>query len=263
MAGQAQCATHRIRGRVVTGFVSIVGAGPGAADLLTLRALDRIQKADVVLHDRLIDEGVLDLIPATAEKIYVGKAAGNHFMPQAQIHEVLIQQAQSGKRVVRLKGGDPFIFGRGGEEMQALQAAGIAYEIVPGVTAAQGCAASAHIPLTHRDFASSCAFLPGHLADEENNTLNWQTLAQSGQTLVFYMATKRIDVIAQALIAHGMAGNTPAALVQNGTRADEKRWVQPLERWAQQTPNYTAKPGLLIVGKVVRCMSTHKLPNER
>ena len=233
------------------GFVSIVGAGPGPADLMTLRALDRLQRAEVVVHDRLIAPEVLDLIPQSAQRVYVGKAVGNHAVPQEGIHTLLVEHAQLGKRVVRLKGGDPFVFGRGGEEVQALQAAGIAFEVVPGVTAASGCSASAGIPLTHRDMAGSCVFLPGHLADD-NATHDWAALARPGQTRVFYMGVQRLPHIAQQLIRHGLAPDTPAAIVRDGTRPTQTVIACSLTRLVELAPAYGPQPGLLIIGETVQ-----------
>jgi uroporphyrin-III C-methyltransferase len=233
------------------GFVSIVGAGPGPADLMTLRALDRLQRAEVVVHDRLIASEVLDLIPAAAQRVYVGKALGDHAVPQDGIHALLVQHAKAGRRVVRLKGGDPYVFGRGGEEVQALQAEGIAFEVVPGVTAASGCSAAAGIPLTHRDFAASCVFLPGHLADDEA-THDWQALARPGQTRVFYMGIQRLAHIAERLIAHGLAPETPAAIVRDGTRPTQTVLAYPLHQLVEIAPAYGSRPGLLIIGETVR-----------
>lgn len=241
----AQNATHS-----GGGFVSIVGAGPGPADLMTLRALDRLQRAEVVVHDRLITPEVLALIPASAERVYVGKALGNHSVPQEGIHALLVEHAQRGRRVVRLKGGDPYVFGRGGEEVQALQAAGIAFEVVPGVTAASGCSAAAGIPLTHRDLAASCVFLPGHLADD-NATHDWQALARPGQTRVFYMGLQRLAQIAQQLIAHGLAPDTPAAIVYDGARASQTVIATGLRQLVARAPGYGPRPGLLIIGETV------------
>lgn len=233
------------------GFVSIVGAGPGPADLMTLRALDRLRRAEVVVHDRLIASEVLDLIPPAAQRVYVGKALGDHAVPQEGIHALLLQHAKAGRRVVRLKGGDPFVFGRGGEEVQALQAEGIAFEVVPGVTAASGCAAAAGIPLTHRDFAASCVFLPGHLADD-GATHDWQALARPGQTRVFYMGVQRLAHIAERLIAHGLPAATPAAIVHDGTRPTQTVLACSLRRLVEQAPAYGPRPGLLIIGETVR-----------
>lgn len=239
------------------GFVYIVGVGPGPADLMTLRALNRLQRADVVVHDRLITPEVLDLIPTSAERLYVGKALGNHSVPQDQINALLVQHAKAGRQVVRLKGGDPFVFGRGGEEVQALQAEGVSFEVVPGVTAASGCSMAAGIPLTHRDLAGSCVFLPGHLADEnENSGYDWTALARPGQTRVFYMGVQRLPHIAQQLIAHGLSADTPAAIVRDGTRATQSIWATGLSRLVTLAPSYGPQPGLVIIGETVR-MSPH------
>lgn len=233
------------------GFVSIVGAGPGPVDLMTLRALDRLQRAEVVVHDRLITSEVLALIPENAQRLYVGKALGDHAVPQEGIHALLVQHAQLGRRVVRLKGGDPYVFGRGGEEVQALQAAGITFEVVPGVTAASGCSAAAGIPLTHRDLAGSCVFLPGHLADD-NATHDWAALARPGQTRVFYMGVQRLAQIAHQLMAHGLSPDTPAAIVRDGTRATQTVIATGLARLVARAPAYGAQPGLLIIGETVQ-----------
>lgn len=239
------------------GSVCIVGAGPGPADLMTLRALNRLQQAQVVVHDRLIAEDVLALIPATARREYVGKALGHHAVPQEEIHALLVAHARQGLRVVRLKGGDPFVFGRGGEEVLALQAAGIAFEVVPGVTAASGCSAAAGIPLTHRHLAASCVFLPGHLADAQASH-DWQALARAGQTLVFYMGVQRLAQIAQALIAHGLPPDTPAAIVQDGTRPTQRVLAHPLRLLVEIAPPYGPRPGLLIVGETVRLSPSYE-----
>ncbi|ABM37459.1 uroporphyrinogen-III C-methyltransferase [Polaromonas naphthalenivorans CJ2] len=244
------------------GFVSIVGAGPGPADLMTLRALDRLQRAEVVVHDRLITPEVLALIPPAALRVYVGKALGDHSVPQDGIHALLVEHARLGRRVVRLKGGDPYVFGRGGEEVQALQAAGLAFEVVPGVTAASGCSAAAGIPLTHRDLAGSCVFLPGHLADDEA-THDWQALARPGQTLVFYMGVQRLAQIAQQLIAHGLAPDTPAAIVRDGTRAGQTVIATGLSALVACAPGYGPQPGLLIIGETVRLSPDFKPPPDK
>jgi uroporphyrin-III C-methyltransferase len=234
-----------------TGFVAIVGAGPGPLDLMTLRALDRLRNAEVVVHDRLISPEVLDCIPSAAERVYVGKALGDHAVPQDGIHDLLVRHARLGKRVVRLKGGDPYVFGRGGEEVQALQAAGIAFEVVPGVTAASGCSAAAGIPLTHRDLASSCVFLPGHLADDSTHA-DWASLARPGQTRVFYMGIQRLALIAEQLISHGLPPSTPAAIVRDGTRATQEVFACSLSRLVELAPTYGPRPGLLIIGETVQ-----------
>lgn len=233
------------------GFVSIVGAGPGPVDLLTLRALDRIERAEVVVHDRLITPEVLALIADAAQRVYVGKALGNHSVPQEGIHALLVQHARLGRRVVRLKGGDPYMFGRGGEEVQALQAALIDFEVVPGVTAASGCAAAAGIPLTHRDLSGSCVFLPGHLADDDASH-DWRALARPGQTRVFYMGVQRLAQIAHQLISHGLAPDTPAAIVRDGARASQSVIATGLRDLVARAPAYGPQPGLLIVGETVQ-----------
>lgn len=238
----------------MSGRVALVGAGPGAADLLSLRALRRIEVAEVVVHDRLIDAEVMALIPAAAERIDVGKAAGRHAVPQAQIHDILIAQARLGRCVVRLKGGDPFVFGRGGEEVLALQAAGVAVEVVPGITAASGCAAAAGIPLTHRGLATSCVFLSGHLADQATpfeQQLDWVALAKPAQTRVFYMGIERLAAIAAHLMAHGLPPDTPAAIVQDGTRSGQRVLALPLNVLLGCAPAYGPRPGLLIIGETV------------
>jgi uroporphyrin-III C-methyltransferase len=240
---------------VPRGMVHIVGAGPGPADLLSLRALDRIQRAEVVVHDRLVGDDVLALVPATALRVYVGKASGHHVVPQPQIHAVMIAHAMAGRRVVRLKGGDPHVFGRGGEEVQALQAAGIAFEVVPGISAANGCAAAAGIPLTHRDFANTCTFLPGHLADGSTD-LDWPALARPAQTLVFYMGVERVARIAARLIEHGLPADTPAAIVRDGTRDTQEVLATGLAALAELAPKHGPQPGLLIIGQTVQ-LSPH------
>lgn len=237
------------------GWVSIVGAGPGPLDLLTLRALDRLRRAEVVIHDRLIGADILAEIPAQALRYDVGKARGRHTLPQSDIHALMVAHARAGRRVVRLKGGDPFIFGRGGEEMQALCAAGVPFEIVPGVSAAQGCGAAAGIPLTQRGLASLCVFLPGH-GDSGDVGYDWAALARPAQTLVFYMGVARLARIAERLMAHGLPPDTPAALVLDGTRPTQTVLARPLQVLASQAPPYGPRPGLLIIGPTV-ALSPH------
>ncbi len=241
------------------GMVHIVGAGPGPADLLTLRALDRIQRAEIVVHDRLIGPDVLALVPSQAERLCVGKARGQHPVQQVEIHRLLVEHACRGRRVVRLKGGDPFIFGRGGEEVQALQAANLTFEVVPGVSASNGCAAAAGIPLTHRELAHSCTFVSGQLADGDVETsphFDWAALARSSQTRVFYMGVARIGSIARMLISHGLPADTPAAVVQEGTRPGQRVWAMGLADLVEHAPAYGPQPGLLIVGETV-ALSPH------
>jgi uroporphyrin-III C-methyltransferase/precorrin-2 dehydrogenase/sirohydrochlorin ferrochelatase len=233
------------------GEVYLVGAGPGAADLLTFRALRLMQQADVVVYDRLVSAEILDLTRRDAEKIYVGKQRQNHSLPQESINELLANLAKKGKRVVRLKGGDPFIFGRGGEEIETLLQQGINFQVVPGITAASGCATYAGIPLTHRDHAQSCTFVTGHLKDGSSN-LNWQQLAAPNQTIVFYMGLSSLENICLSLIAHGCSKNHPIAIIQQGTTIKQRVITGTLETLPESVLNAGIKaPTLIIVGTVV------------
>lgn len=237
------------------GQVSLVGAGPGDPELLTLRAVRRIIDAEVVLYDNLVGPEILALVSPGAEMHYVGKKAAKHALPQDEVNAWLIRLAQTGKRVVRLKGGDPFIFGRGGEEMEALSAAGVTVEIVPGITAATGCAAFAGIPLTHRDWAQSVIFATGHLKQGESalGDLDWPALSRPQQTVVFYMGVSAAAGIADALVAHGRSPETPVAVIYHGTRPDQRVLMATLETLAQKINAEGLKPpALLIVGEVVR-----------
>ena len=240
------------RYRAPVGRVFLVGAGPGDPDLLTLRAARLLAQADVVVYDHLVGEGVLELIGAQAERIYVGKERSHHSMAQDDINALLVRQARLGRQVVRLKGGDPFVFGRGGEELQVLAAHGIAFEVVPGITAACGVASYAGIPLTHRDHAQSCLFVTGHLKDGSCN-LDWPALARPRQTVVIYMGLGGLTDICAQLIAHGVAADMPAAVVQQGTTLDQRVVAATLaELPARVAEAGLQSPCLIIVGEVVR-----------
>jgi len=232
------------------GYVAIVGAGPGDPDLLTVKALRALQDADVVVHDRLVGDGVLDLIRRDAARIYVGKQKSNHSVPQAGINELLVSLARQGKRVVRLKGGDPFVFGRGGEEIDALRAAGIEVSVVPGITAATGCAASLGMPLTHRDCASAVTFVTGHGVGGDPD-IDWSALAAPRHTLVVYMGLSRAGALAESLIGAGRAPGTPVAIIENGTRVDERVVTGTLSSLPSLVmAARVGAPALIVVGEV-------------
>jgi uroporphyrin-III C-methyltransferase/precorrin-2 dehydrogenase/sirohydrochlorin ferrochelatase len=237
-------------GREAAGFVYLVGGGPGAGDLLTLRAQRLLGEADVIVHDRLVGEDVLAMARRDAERIYVGKARANHCLPQEGINDLLIRLAREGRRVVRLKGGDPFVFGRGGEEAEALAAAGIGYEIVPGITAALACAAQFHIPLTHRDAARSVTFVTGHTRDGKLD-LDFENLARSGATIAAYMAGVTVAQLRDRLMEHGMDAAIPAAVIANGGRADATIRRGTLANLPDLVLGHPAGPALVLIGDVV------------
>lgn len=235
----------------VAGEVVLVGAGPGDPELLTLKAVRALERAQVVLYDHLVGPGVLAHVPAAAERICVGKAASHHTLEQEAIIELLIRQARTGRRIVRLKGGDGYIFGRGGEEALALARAGIRFTVVPGITAAQGIAASAGIPLTHRDHACTLVLATGHRRDDEPG-LDWAALARPNQTVVVYMGVGALPAICAGLAAHGLPADTPAAVVEHGTLPDERRIVGTISSLPRLAAAAQVRsPGLIIIGSVV------------
>jgi len=237
------------------GEVYLVGAGPGDPDLLTFRALRLMQKADVVIYDRLVSPEILELVRRDAEKIYVGKAKSKHTIPQEEINDLLARKALEGNRVVRLKGGDPFIFGRGGEEIETLIEHGVSFQVVPGITAASGAASYAGIPLTHRDHAKSVVFATGHLRDNSIN-LNWTALAQQDQTIVFYMGLTGLSIICEQLVKHGIPVTTQVAMVQSATTTQQKVITGTLQDIHHKALEANIQPpALIIVGSVV---SLHK-----
>ncbi|MCR9222970.1 MAG: siroheme synthase CysG [Hyphomonas sp.] len=233
------------------GPVHIVGAGPGDPELLTLKAFRLIQNADVVFHDRLVSDEIMDLVRRDATRVSVGKAKSNHSVPQDKIHDLMIAAAKSGQRVVRLKGGDPFVFGRGGEEVEALREAGLEASVVPGISSALGCAASAGLPLTHRDHAQTLTFVTGHAKSGEVPDLDWASLAKPAQTVVVFMGVGTAPTISEKLIHAGRANSTPVAVIENGTRPNEIRIFGTLAELPQLITRAGIKgPALLIIGEV-------------
>lgn len=238
------------------GSVVLVGAGPGDPGLLTLRALRALNEADVILHDRLVGEGVLELARRDAERIEVGKQAGNHHTTQQGIHALLLEHARAGKRVVRLKGGDPFVFGRGGEELEFLREYDIPYEVVPGITAAVACAAYAGVPLTHRDHAQSVRFVTAH-CQSSRDTLDWAALAQERQTLAVYMGVAELGTLQARLIEHGRAPSTPFALIENGSRPEQRVITGTLGNLHERATMHAVRsPALLVLGEVASLASS-------
>jgi uroporphyrin-III C-methyltransferase len=233
------------------GWVYLVGAGPGDPELLTLKAARLIGEADVIVYDNLVSKEILALARPDAEKLYAGKERGNHSLPQEQINALLVRLAKTGKRVLRLKGGDPYIFGRGGEEVETLQGDGVHFEVVPGITAASGVSTYAGIPLTHRNHAQACVFVTGHLKDGSMN-LDWPGLARRRQTVVIYMGLSGLAYLCGKLIEHGLPPEWPAAIVQHGTRPTQRTVTGTLSSLPELAKDANLRaPTLIIVGEVV------------
>ena len=259
-AGQDKAALDAIEAKIngednsteTSGEVYLVGGGPGDPDLLTFRALRLMQQADVVLYDRLVAPEILDLVRKDADRIFVGKQRDQHAQPQEEINKLLVKLAREGKRVLRLKGGDPFIFGRGGEEIESLSSEGIPFQVVPGITAAGGCSSYAGIPLTHRDYAQSCIFITAHMKDG-NMKLNWEALIQPNQTIAVYMGTHGLDFLCKELARRGLPEDLPAAIIHQGTTQKQKVYTGSLKTLPDINEKYEIKPpSMIIIGEVVR-----------
>ncbi len=242
------------------GEVALVGSGPGDVELLTLRALRFIEQADITIYDRLVSDEILALLPENAEKFYVGKEQAKHCVPQDKINQLLLEHAKLGKRVLRLKGGDPFIFGRGGEEAEFLLQNGVSCHICPGITAASGCTSYAGIPLTHRGVAQGCTFITGHMQNNGQLNLPWQSLVSTQQTVVFYMGINTLDKITEQLIAHGRAPETPAALIRKGTQTEQQVFRGQLAQLSNLVKQHNiTPPTLIVIGEVVDQLTTEQL----
>ena len=251
-AGQDQSNPVTANPNSSAGEVILVGAGPGDPELLTIRAYRAIRNADVVLYDRLVSAEIMAMIPERTVRVHVGKQRSMHTVPQDEINQRLVEYARQGHRVVRLKGGDPFIFGRGGEEIETLAAAGVRFQVIPGITAAAGCAAYAGIPLTHRDYAQSVRFVTGHLKNDSCN-LPWSDFVQNNQTLVFYMGLVGLPIIVRELIAHGMSPDMPVALISRGTTPEQEVVSGALTDIVGRVENSGVKPPtLIVIGDVVK-----------
>ena len=234
------------------GFVSLVGAGPGDAELLTIKALRLLEAAEVVVYDRLVSAEVLALIPTGISRISVGKEVGKHCVPQQEINEIIVNLAKSGRKIVRLKGGDPYMFGRGGEEVLALRKHHIPFEVVPGITAASGCSSYSGIPLTHRGMSRRVQFITGHFNDDEPLDLNWKSIADPDSTLVIYMGLANLPLVVCSLIDAGLPASTPAAAVQNGTTVAQQRVITSLDKLSDAIRQKHMKaPVMIIIGNVV------------
>jgi len=234
------------------GFVSLVGAGPGDAELMTVKAVRLLTEADVVVYDRLVSADILSLIPSGVSRISVGKEVGKHCVPQDEINEIIVNLANAGRKIVRLKGGDPYMFGRGGEEIQALNKHQIAFEVVPGITAASGCSAYSGIPLTHRGMSRRVQYITGHFNDNEPLDLNWKSIADPDSTLVIYMGISNLPLAVHSLIDAGLPASTPAAAIQNGTTQSQQRLTTTLGQINDAIhQKHMSAPVIIIIGEVV------------
>lgn len=252
--------TNKHKAPFIAGEVALVGAGPGDPELLTIQAFKFIQQAEVVIYDRLVSDAIMALLPANCQRIYVGKKQADHRVPQDGINQYLVDHAKRGKKVVRLKGGDPFVFGRGGEEAQYLLAHGVACHIVPGMTAASACTSYVGIPLTHRKVAQSCTFITGNVEANGELNLPWQNLSNSKQTIVFYMGIKTLPIITEQLIAAGRAPSTPAALIHKGTQPDQQVYRGSLATLSELVVEHNIKPPtLIVIGDVVATFDSKAL----
>ncbi|MCP4986570.1 MAG: uroporphyrinogen-III C-methyltransferase [Colwellia sp.] len=242
------------------GEVALVGSGPGDAELLTIRAMRFIEQAEIAIYDRLVSEEILALLPDNCERFYVGKEQAKHCVPQGRINEILVEEALKGKKVLRLKGGDPFIFGRGGEEAEYMLQNGISCHICPGITAASGCTTYAGIPLTHRGVAQGCTFITGHLQNDGQLNLPWQSLCSETQTVVFYMGINTLPTIAKRLVEHDRDINTPAALIRKGTQPEQKTYRGTIGNLAELVKKHNiTPPTLIVIGDVVNQLTENQL----
>ena len=242
------------------GEVALVGSGPGDAELLTIRAMRFIEQAEIAIYDRLVSDEILALLPETCERFYVGKEQAKHCVPQDQINQILVDQAMLGKKVLRLKGGDPFIFGRGGEEAEYLLENGVSCHICPGITAASGCTTYAGIPLTHRGVAQGCTFITGHIQNNDQLNLPWQALTSPTQTVVFYMGINTLPKITEQLIKHGRDANTPAALIRKGTQPEQQTYRGHIGNLAELVEKHNiTPPTLIVIGDVVNQLTENQL----
>jgi len=243
-----------------SGEVALVGSGPGDAELLTIRAMRFIEQAEIAIYDRLVSEEILALLPKDCERFYVGKEQAKHCVPQDKINQILVDQAKLGKRVLRLKGGDPFIFGRGGEEAEYMLQNGVSCHICPGITAASGCTTYAGIPLTHRGVAQGCTFITGHIQNNGQLNLPWQSLCCPTQTVVFYMGINTLPKIAEKLVEHGRDINTPAALIRKGTQPEQKTYRGTIGNLAELVEKHNiTPPTLIVIGDVVNQLTEQQL----